>query len=545
MSSNAETNSESKGGENHTDVIVVGAGFSGMYLLHLLRQQGLKVKVLEAGDGVGGTWYWNRYPGARCDVPSVDYSYSWSEELQQEWTWSERYAGQAEILRYCNYVADKFDLRRDIKFSTRVVSAQFDEKSATWTVTTQSGELFMTKYFVMATGNLSVPSKPKLEGIDNFKGKVYHTSEWPHEGIDFTGKRVAVVGSGATGVQAIPVIAEQAEHLTVLQRTPTFTVPAHNAPLDNWFARTIKMHYPYLREKARQTAFGVYWEGDAVKTFDLSDNERRARFESRWNIGGTNFAHSFTDTVTDMKANEAAADFVREKIRQIVKDPKVADKLIPRDHPIGAKRLPRDTNYYETFNRENVTLVDIRATPITAVTAGGLETTQDSFEFDVIVFATGFDAMTGALLAVDIRGANNESLRDKWAAGPRSYLGLMTAGFPNMFFITGPGSPSVLSNVIVSIEQHVGWVNRFIASLERDGVKAVDVEADAEDKWVEHVNEIAEGTLYQKANSWYMGANIPGKPRVFMPYAAGVSRYRMEAEAIEQADYLGFKKQLS
>jgi len=520
--------------------VIVGAGFAGLYMLHRLRQLGLPARVFEAGDNIGGTWYWNRYPGARCDVESMDYSYSFSDELQQEWKWSERYASQPEILTYINHVADRFDLRRDIQLSTRVTAATFDEAAGQWTVTTNRGDHVSARFCIMATGCLSSAQVPKFPGRESFHGKTYHTGRWPHEGVDFTGQRVGVIGTGSSAIQSIPIIAEQARHLVVFQRTPNFSAPAHNAPLDPDFERQVKTNYAAFRRQARESRVGFVVERSEASALAVSDEERRREYEKRWRRGGLGFTATYVDLLTNQDANDTAAEFCREKIRAIVRDPKVAEILAPKDYPVGTKRMCVDTRYYETYNRDNVTLVDIRRAPIEAITPEGVRTTDAAYPLDSIVFATGFDAMTGALLSIDIRGRGGRPLRDAWAEGPRTYLGLTVAGFPNLFAITGPGSPSVLSNMIVSIEQHVDWIADCIDRMRAQGQATIEATAAAQEAWVGHVNEVGHATLYPRANSWYMGANIPGKPRIFMPYIGGVWTYRQICDDIAAKGYEGF-----
>ncbi|MCW5653183.1 NAD(P)/FAD-dependent oxidoreductase [Hydrogenophaga sp.] len=525
------------------DLVIVGAGFAGLYQLHRALGMGLSVQVLEAGDGVGGTWFWNRYPGARCDVESLDYSYSFSDELQQEWNWTERYAPQPEILRYINHVADRFNLRPHIQFNSRVASATFDEAATHWTVLTEAGERFEAQYLVMATGCLSIPQPPKFKGLETFKGQWYHSANWPREGVDFAGKRVGLIGTGSSGVQMTPVIAEQADHLTVFQRTANFSVPAQNEPLTEAVLAHVKAHYAERRALGREAVTGQFLSANDKSALEVSDEERIKEFEFRWRGAGGGFRmlRAFNDLLRNPVANRYAADFVRGKIRATVKDPAKAELLCPKDDlPFGTKRLCVDTNYYETFNRDNVDLVDVKANPITEITPTGLRTTQGDHPLDVIVFATGFDAMTGALLAIDIRGTGGQSLREKWAAGPRTYLGVSIAGFPNLFVIAGPGSPSVLSNVVHSIETHVDWISNFLERSRAKGVKRIEAEQVHEDKWVDHVNEAANQTLYPVGNSWYVGANMPGKPRVFMPYVAGVPAYRRIIEGVAEKGYEGF-----
>ena len=522
------------------DAVIVGAGFAGMYMLHRLRGLGLAVRVYEAGKGVGGTWYWNRYPGARRDVESMDYSYSFSDELQQEWRWTERYAAQPEILKYANHVADRFDLRRDIQFETRVTRAVFDEATGRWGIETDRGDRVSARFCIMATGCLSDTQVPDFKGLDSFEGTWYHTGRWPHEGVDFTGRRVAVIGTGSSAIQSIPIIATQATHLYVFQRTPNYSMPAQNAPLDPEYERRVKAHYAEFRRQARESRVGFVTERSGESALAVPPEERESEYEKRWRRGGLGFSAAYSDLLLDKAANDTAAEFFRAKIRSIVRDPALADALCPQDYPLGTKRLCVDTGYYATFNRDNVTLVDVRQSPIEAITPRGVRTREAEYAVDAIVFATGFDAMTGALLAIDIRGRAGQRIQDKWAAGPRTYLGLSIAGFPNLFMITGPGSPSVLSNMIVSIEQHVDWIADCIAHLRATGRACIEATPEAEDAWVAHVNEVGHMTLYPLAKSWYMGANIPGKPRIFMPYIGGVGVYRQKCDEVAAKGYEGF-----
>ncbi|WP_027584287.1 NAD(P)/FAD-dependent oxidoreductase [Bradyrhizobium sp. Ai1a-2] len=525
----------------HYDVVVVGAGFSGMYMLHRLRGLGFTARVYEQGSGVGGTWYWNRYPGARCDVESMQYSYSFSEELQQEWDWSERYAPQPEILRYANHVADRFNLRSDIQFNTRVDTTAFDETSKLWSVTTSDGKTVTAKFVVLATGCLSNARKPDVKGLDRFKGQVYHTGHWPHELVDFTGLHVGVIGTGSSGIQSIPVIAEQASHLTVFQRTANFSIPARNAKLLDEERAWFRANYPEIRRVEREVARnGIYTDLPDRGALDDGDNERRTRYEARWQRGGLTFMSAYNNLALDQAANDTAANFVREKIAETVKDPETANLLQPNSHPIGSKRICVDTDYFATFNRPNVTLVDIKSNPIEEITENAVRTTAGEYELDALVLATGFDAMTGSVAKIDIRGRDGLTLNAKWAEGPRTYLGLMSTGFPNLFIITGPGSPSVLSNMIVSIEQHVDWISDCLDYMRERELDTMEATREAEDKWVAHVNDVAYTTLYPQANSWYMGANIPGKPRIFMPYIGGVGAYRQICNEVAAKDYEGF-----
>ncbi len=523
------------------DVIVVGAGFAGMYLLHRLRKLNLSARVIEAGDDVGGTWYWNRYPGARCDVESIDYSYSFDPELETEWNWSEKYAPQPEILRYAQYVADKHDLRRDITFGTRVESAKWDDANARWSLKTSKGDSITCRHYVMATGCLSAPKEVDIAGTKRFAGDVYWTSRWPHAGVDFTGKRVAVIGTGSSAIQSIPLIAAQAKQLTVFQRTPNFSIPAYNGPTRPDKREALERDRVQYRHDARWSGAGVPVVRSEISALSVSDSERLATYEAAWQRGGIiEFLGTYMDHLVSPAANEAISEFVRNKIRATVKDPATAEVLCPKDYPIGTKRLCVDTNYYQTFNLDHVRLVDLRKHAISTITETGLDLVDESLVFDAIVFATGFDAMTGAIVGVDIEGRNGVSLKQAWADGPMTYLGLMAAGFPNLFMVTGPGSPSVLSNMIVSIEQHVDWIADCIVHLQSQDRVAIEPTKTAVDGWVQHVNDFAGITLMPQANSWYMGANVPGKPRVFLPYPGGVDRYRAVCDEVVAKDYLGF-----
>jgi cyclohexanone monooxygenase len=524
------------------DAIVVGGGLGGLYALHRLRRLGLKALAFEAGSGVGGTWFWNRYPGARCDVESMEYSYAFDDDLQQEWSWPERYGTQPEILRYINHVADRFDLRRDVRLNTRVTSAGFDRASSTWTVRTDKGDVAQAPFCIMATGNLSTPRVPDFKGIGSFKGQWYHSGLWPHEGADFSGLRVGVIGTGSSGVQMIPLIAQQAKHLHVFQRTANFSLPARNGPMDPEKERAHKDDYPARRAAAYETPFGIAgFPAPTKPAMTVTEEERQAQYEAKWAEGGSiSFLYSYTDLLVNKEANDTASEFVRNKIRSIVKDPAVAELLAPKDHPIGTKRLCLDTNYYETYNCDNVTLVDVRSAPIQEITETGLRTANAEYELDAIVFATGFDAMTGALREIDIRVGNGPTLAEKWAGGPLTYLGLMVSDFPNMFTITGPGSPSVKTQMIVAIEQHMDWIADCVATMRARGMTRIEPSPEAECDWVQHVNEVADGTLYPLANSWYVGANIPGKPRVFMPYVGGFAGYKKKCDAVAENGYEGF-----
>ena len=524
------------------DAVVVGAGFSGMYMLHRLRDLlGLSARVFEAADDVGGTWYWNRYPGARCDSESYVYCFSFDKELSQEWNWSGKYPEQPEILRYLNHVADRFELRPDIQFGTRVTAAHFREDLNRWEIETDQGDRVLARYLITAIGCLSTAQVPDIEGLDSFAGDWYHTGAWPHEGVDLAGKRVGVIGTGSSGVQSIPVIANQARQVTVFQRTPQYTIPARHGTVTPEFLDGIKSQYDEIFEKTRWSRSGYPYPPAERSALEVDDEERRAVYEDAWEQGGFRFLSvTFNDILLDRQANDTASDFIRSKIREIVRDSATAEKLVPRDYPFAAKRTLIDTDYYETYNRDNVELVDIRHDPIETITATGISTRDGEWDLDIIVLATGFDAMTGPFNRIDIRGRGDVALRDKWAEGPETYLGLASAGFPNMFMITGPGSPSVLSNMPVSIEQHVEWISGLVEHMVESGIEIAEADAAAEADWVEHVSDVASKTLYPLADSWYLGANIPGKPRVFMPYAGGVGIYREKCDEIAEAGYEGF-----
>ena len=526
------------------DLVIVGAGFSGLYMLHLARGLGLSARVLEAGDGVGGTWYWNRYPGARCDVESMQYSYQFSDELQQEWEWTERYASQPEILRYLNHVADRFDLRRDIQFSARVRAAEFDEARGYWVISTDAGQQMSARFLVMATGCLSAANIPDFPGLGRFGGPTFHTGHWPHEPVDFTGQRVGIIGTGSSGVQSIPLIARQARELLVFQRTATWTVPAQNRPLTTEEQQAVKADYAGFRRRislmnaAIGSAFPEDGNGVERPALDADPADRARIYEERWQHGGLPFIWAFTDLYTDLQANETAAEFTRGKIREIVKDPAVAKRLTPTN-VMGCKRLCVDTGYYATFNRDNVHLVDVRESPIEEITPRGLRAGGREYALDCMIFATGFDAMTGSLTRIDIRGRGGQSLAEAWADGPRAYLGLGVAGFPNLFIVTGPGSPSVLTNMVVAIEQNVEWIADCLEYLSRNDKQRIEATTQAQEEWVAHVNSVADTTVYPACNSWYLGSNIPGKPRVFMALV-GYPPYVEKCDEVVAKGYDGF-----
>jgi cyclohexanone monooxygenase len=524
------------------DAVVVGAGFGGLYMLQNLRQLDMSVKVFERGGGVGGTWYWNRYPGARCDSESVYYMFSdhFSSQILDEWTWSERFAAQPEILDYLNFVTDKMDLRRDIQFGTAVTGAVYDEANNRWEITTDDGATTTARYLITAVGCISTTNLPAFPGLEDFTGEKFHTGAWPHEPVDFTGKRVAVIGTGATGVQAIPEIAKQASQLHVFQRTPNYDIPARNAPLDADYVQDVKADYADLWEKARASGFGLPYQVVEGSAAEAPSDERQERYQRAWDKGGFYIGlETYTDFLVNKASNDTISDFIRTKIRETVHDPGVAELLAPSDHPFFTKRPPLETNYYTTYNRDNVTLIDINRTPIATITPGGVRTSEQEYEVDAIVFATGFDTMTGTLFKMGIIGRDGVALKDKWADGPSTYLGLMTHGFPNLFMITGPQSPSVLSNMPVAIEQNAEWIAGLIGHMREAGDDYSEATAEAERGWVEHHNEVADATLLLGTNSWWVGANIPGKPRTLYPYVDGVGAFRDICADVARKGYEG------
>jgi cyclohexanone monooxygenase len=521
------------------DAVVVGAGFAGMYMLHRLCGLGFSARVFEAGSGVGGTWYWNRYPGARCDVESMQYSFSFSEDLDQEWNWSEKYAPQPEILSYANHVADRFDLRRHIVVDTRVVAATFDEEARCWSIETDRGDRVRAKFCIMAVGCLSAPNRPRFKGLEDFRGPIYHTGEWPHEGVDFTSLRVGVIGTGSSAIQSIPIIAQQASALTVFQRTATWSVPAWNEKLSPEFLQAAKADYPALRAKARARPTGFYFPFNTEPALGASPVEREKQYEEAWARGGLPFLGSYGDLLFEKTANDTIADFARRKIRGIVKDPITADLLCP-DNVFGCKRLCVDTGYFETYNLPHVKLVDVSRTPIERFTADGIEVDGVEYPLDAVVCATGFAAMTGSFDKIRITGRNGLTLSEKWRAGPRAYLGIASVGFPNLFMITGPGSPSVLASMIQAIEQHVDWLADCIGHMRDVGATSIEAVPGDEDAWVEHVNDVSTVSLRSTCSSWYVGANIPGRPRVFMPYIGGFPVYVQKCNEVMSSGFNGF-----
>ena len=522
-------------------MLIVGAGFAGLYMLHKARRMGLDALVIEAAPSVGGTWYHNRYPGARVDIQSMEYSFSFDEALQQQWQWSERYAPQPELLRYANHVADRFGLRDGIRLSTRMAGAQFDETARRWTVQAEGGQRWSARFLVMASGPLSTPNRPDFAGLEDFAGPVFHTADWPHEPVDFTGQRVGIIGTGSSAVQAIPLIAQQARELTVFQRTAAYAAPAHNGPLDREFEARIKADYAGFRARNRRMhgGFGSLLPPNPVSALAASAEEREAAFEQRWKVGGFAILGAFNDLLLNEQSNALAAQFVRDKIRSIVKDPVTAQLLSPT-HTIGCKRLCVDSGYYDTFNRPNVKLVDISRAPIERITPTGARSGGREFDFDALVLATGFDAMTGTMMRLDLRGRGGLPIRQKWHAGPLNYLGLTIAGFPNLFNIAGPGSTSAFTNVIVAIEQHVDWIADCVAHLRTHGLATIEASEQAEAAWAEHVNAAARRTVFLSCNSWYLGANIQGKPRMFMPLAGGFPQYAERCAQVARNGYEGF-----
>lgn len=526
----------------NVDVVVVGAGFAGLRALHTLRAQGRQVAVLEAADGIGGVWYWNRYPGARCDIESYDYSYSFSPELEQEWRWTQRYATQPEILRYIEHVADRFDLRRDVHLRQRVARCCWDDKSGRWSVETESGERWGARFLIWAVGNLSATKRPNLPGLSSFTGRVLHTAEWPHMPVDVTGLRVGVIGTGSSGMQSTPILARDAAHVTVFQRTPNFSVPAMHAAITDEQDAAVKADYAARRARILASPSGLGFRPRQESVLQIAPQEREAAFEKAWNGAGFGFALTFRDILLDDRANATAADFIREKISRVVEDPAVRELLTPRDHPFGTKRPVVDDGYFATFNRDNVSLVDIRSDPIERASADGLVLSSGAtYDLDVLVFATGFDAITGALLRPEVVGRDELTLRRKWSAGPVTYLGLGTHGFPNMFVIAGPGSPALLINVLVGIELHVDWLAALFTEMDALGCAVVEVGEQAELDWGAHLTSRAQETLYPKAHSYYMGDEVPGKPRGFMLYPGGLRGYRKILTECAAENYRGFE----
>ena len=527
--------------EDSTDVVIIGAGYAGLCMLHRVRQIGLSVRVYERAPDVGGTWYWNRYPGARCDVESLDYQFAFSDELQRGWRWKERFAEQKEILAYLNYVTESLKLRPYIQLDTAVTNATYCEEERGWNIVTQKGDKIRATFCVSAVGCLSTPRIPDIKGLSRYQGRWIHTGEWPGEEINFAKKNVGVIGTGSSGIQIIPVLAQEAKSLTVFQRTPNFSIPAKNQSHSDAYINEYHDSFLEKRKAASTTVYGNVTWSSYPSALDVSDEERNKIYERYWEEGGAGFMVSFADVLTDIRSNNYAAEFVRSKISEMVRDKDLAKVLQPRDHPLGTKRICVDTDYYHTYNRNNVRLVDVKNAPIKEITKNGVRTEKEIYEVDMLIFATGFDAMTGTLLNIDIRGRDGIKLSSKWRAGPLTYLGLTVSGFPNFFIITGPGSPSVLSNMVLSIEQHVDWIGNCMSDLKKRGAKSIEARVNAENSWVEHVIDVADRTLYTQCESWYKGANIPGKPRVFMPYVGGIGYYKEQCDNVANSGYKGFK----
>ena len=525
----------------HADVVVIGAGFGGMYAHYRFRQLGLSLFGFEQGTDVGGTWYWNRYPGARCDVESVDYCYSFSRELLGEWQWSERFSTQPEILDYAGYVADRFDLRRDIKFETKVVSSRYNEAANLWTVTTDKGESITCQYLVTTVGCLSVPKEPEFEGLENFKGEWVQTGAWPKQGVDWAGKNVIVVGTGSSAIQTIPEVAKTAGHLTVFQRTANYTVPAYNGPLPDHRREEVFADYPAYLDMLKHTRGGQTFElGTDLSAADFSPEEQRERLQQAWQLGRWNLQSCFRDITINEDTNRMVADFFAEKVRETVKDRATAEMLIPSGYPLGTKRLCLDSDYFETFNRDNVDLIDINEEPIVRITETGLQTGKQDYPADLIIFAIGFDAMTGPLVNLGIEGRGGQSLKQAWQDGPECYLGIAAPGFPNLFMVNGPSSVSVLSNMILTLEHHVDWIADCIEAMRGKGRDTIEARDDATYDWAAHTEMVANRTLFPKANSWYMGANVEGKPRMFLAYIGGFANYVARFDAVAANDLEGF-----
>ena len=522
------------------DVLVIGAGFAGLRALYRFRGLGYKVRVLEASEDVGGVWYHNGYPGARCDVESYDYSYSFSPELEQEWRWSERYATQPEILRYINHVTERFDLRRDIQFNTRMTNATYDETAARWVIETEGGETFEAQFLMMCVGQLSTPKSPSYPGLSSYKGEVIHSGKWPKHEVTYEGKRVAIIGTGSSGMQMTPVIAQQAKQLTVFQRTPNYSIPAANAPVTDEEDAQVKAHYRERRDRAWNSATGLGFMPNKTSALDVSPEEREKAYEASWNRLGFGFALTYYDILLNKQANDTAADFIRRKIASVVNDPVVREKLLPKNHAFAARRPSVDSGYFQAFNRDNVELADLRESPIVEFTPEGIRTAVKLHEFDMIIFATGFDVFTGSLFKPNIIGRNGITLKQKWADGPVTHLGVGASGFPNLFIVVGPGSPSLLSNVLVSTEEQIDWMAAFVEHMKANKQAVFEVQAEAEKEWGHHINERVKETLYLSTDSYYNGAEVKGKPRVFMPYSGGVRGYRRILQKVAAEGYTGF-----
>lgn len=523
------------------DAVVIGAGFAGMYALHSLREQGFTVRAFESGQGVGGTWYWNRYPGARCDVESLEYQYRFCPELGQEWTWTERYATQPEILAYAEWVADRLDLRPLISFNEAVTAAKFDEDNHLWEITTAEGTTVTARFFVAGSGSISATQLPDYEGVHDYAGEVYHTGRWPQEEVDFSGKRVAVIGVGSSGVQVIPELAKQAEELVVFQRTAAYTIPARNRPLYADEISNARRHYKTIMENVRASYSGTQTFTAAQTIKESAKESVIPILERNWKLGGNLFVSAFPDMNSDIDSNNLVADFVRGKLNEIVEDPEMARKLTPTTYPIGSKRIITDTDYWATFNRPNVGLVHLPEEPIQRFTTHGIETSEKHYEFDAIVFATGYDNLTGALTRIDLQGRNGQTIKQSWADGVHTYLGIMVSGFPNLFMITGPQSPSVIVNMFSAIEQHVDWLTEAMVTMRDDGQTLIDPTPESEQWWGEQVETAFGYTLYPYAESWYRGANVPGKKKQPLMFVGGLNVYRELCDDVARDNYRGFE----
>ena len=527
----------------HHEVIVIGAGFGGIYAVYRFRNQGLDVLCLEAAPDVGGVWYHNAYPGARCDLQSIDYSYSFSEELQQEWNWTQRYSPQPEILAYLRHVTDRFDLRRDMRFNTRVTGMARDDERNLWTLTTKSGKTYTAQFVVLATGPLSAPKAAEFPGMADFKGDLYRTSSWPHEPITFAGKRIGMIGTGSSGVQAITEIAKTAGHLEVFQRTPAFSAPAHNRPLEPDELAAAKARYPEYRAEMKSGFLGAWGYASGKNAVDLSAEEQRAILDDFWynqDAGGTGYCSAFNDVLFNEEANKVVADYLREKMAEIIKDPALLKKLTPTDYPVGTRRPCCDSGYFESFNRDNVSLVDLRETPIVRFVENGIECSDGVHQLDMIVMALGFDAITGAATVIDPVNGKGEHLNDAWKEGPRTYLGFGVAGFPNLFFVNGPMGTSALGNVPLVSEHDVDWIGDCLAWMKRNNLTRFEALPESQEAWSQEVLAIGNMTLFMKTPSWFTGGNIPGKPRGILAYLGGLGTFAQRCKDVAEKAYEGF-----
>jgi cation diffusion facilitator CzcD-associated flavoprotein CzcO len=533
---------------SHYDAIIIGAGVTGLYQLYSLRKLGISVHVFEKGSGVGGTWYWNRYPGARFDSESYTYGYSWSEEVLQEWNWTEHFSPQPETLRYLNFVADKFDLKKDITFNASVKSAHWNEAADRWDIETENGERASARFLITAIGILHAANMPKIPGIEDFEGQSWHTSQWPRDAngwgsmdVGLNGKRIGVIGTGATAVQLIQELAKVAGDLTVFQLLPEYCAPLGNSKIDDEWQQQIKARYPEIFKTCRETFAGFEHVPDPRSALDVPAEEREAFWEKLYGEPGFGiWLGNYSDILTNQQANDLITDFIRKKIRERVKDPKVAEKLVPKTYGFGLRRVPMETHYYEVYNQDNVHLVDLTETPIQRITKTGVKTSDKEFEFDFIIYATGFDAVTGSFTRMDIRGEGGQTLKDKWENGPRTYLGLQTVGFPNMFTLVGPHNGATFCNMPRCAEQNVEWVTECVRYLTENGIERIEPKPDAEQAWTDHVNEIVQNTLLPTVDSWFMGTNVEGKKKNFLMYTGGSPAYRAKCDEVAAQGYEGF-----